>query len=85
LESAARTRYVSPVFIALVASGLGEMDKAYRLLERGLEIRAPWLGAFILDSDSTNVAVRKDPRWPEFARRVAAVIRLPEGTPPLVP
>jgi tetratricopeptide (TPR) repeat protein len=36
LEEASRTRYVSPTYRAMVHSGLGEMDDAFRLLDRAL-------------------------------------------------
>ena len=85
MQQASRERYISPVAMALVHSGMGEMDEAFRLLERGLDERTPWLSALVLDREPTNIALRTDPRWPAFARRVSDAVRMPAGSPPLVP
>ncbi len=43
MEQASQKRYISPYYLAEVYSGLGRMDEAFRLLDRALEQRTPWL------------------------------------------
>jgi eukaryotic-like serine/threonine-protein kinase len=75
LEQSARTRWVSPLDLALCRAGLGEHDEALRLLGAAVDERVsdlvrlhvlPW-----------PAAVREDPRFAAIARRVA----IPEKPP----
>ncbi len=77
MEEASRRRYVSPVCRALVYSGLGRMDEAFRLLDRGFEQRTPWLLG--LPNDSTSIALRKDPRWADLEGQIRRAVRWPES------
>ena len=43
MEQASQKRYISPYYLAEVYSGLGRMDEAFRLLDRALEQRTPYL------------------------------------------
>jgi eukaryotic-like serine/threonine-protein kinase len=80
MERASQKRYISPYDLAVVYSGLGRMDEAFRLLDRALEQRTPWLvGCTQYDPDS--VALRHDPRWKPFIDRLRRLVRLPPGTP----
>ena len=80
MEQESRNRYISPTFLAVVNSGLGRMDEAFRLLEKGLEERTPWLvssGRY----DPIHIALQRDPRWKPFIDRLLKLVRLPDGTP----
>ena len=80
MEQASKNRYISPYCLALVYSGLGRMDEAFRLLDQALEQRTPYL---IISPryDPGSVCFRRDPRWKPFMERVRREIRLPPGTP----
>jgi serine/threonine-protein kinase len=80
MEQASQKRYISPFYLAVVYSGLGRMDEAYRLLDRALEERTPSL-VFCTQHDSGPVALRRDPRWKPFIDRFRRQVRLPPGTP----
>jgi hypothetical protein len=71
---------MSPYHLAVVYSGLGRMDEAFRLLNQALEQRTPWL-AFCMRYDPESVALRSDPRWKPFVDRLRKLVRLPPGTP----
>ncbi len=80
MEQASKNRYISPYCLALVYSGVGRMDEAFRLLDQALEQRTPYL---IISPryDPGSVGFRRDPRWKPFMERVRREIRLPPGTP----
>ena len=80
MEQASKNRHISPYNLALVYSGLGRMDEAFRLLDQALEQRTPYL---IISPryDPGSVGFRRDPRWKPFMERVRREIRLPPGTP----
>jgi serine/threonine protein kinase/tetratricopeptide (TPR) repeat protein len=80
MEQASQKRYISPFYLAMVYSGLGRMDEAYRLLDRALEQRTPFLIVCTPD-DPSSVALRRDPRWKPFIDRLRRLVRLPPGTP----
>jgi tetratricopeptide (TPR) repeat protein len=80
MEQASRKRYISPFYLAEVYSGLGRMDEAFRLLDRALEQRTPWL-VECTPYESSSVALRRDPRWKPFIDRLRRLVRLPPGTP----
>jgi TolB-like protein/DNA-binding winged helix-turn-helix (wHTH) protein/tetratricopeptide (TPR) repeat protein len=80
MEQTSQKRYVSPFDLAVVYSGLGRMDEAFRILDQALEQRTPWLyicGPY----DPDGVALRRDPRWKPFIERLRRLVRLPPGTP----
>jgi serine/threonine protein kinase/TolB-like protein/Flp pilus assembly protein TadD len=80
MEQASQKRYISPFYLAVVYSGLGRMDEAFRLLDRALEQRTPWL-VICTPYDPLSVALRRDPRWKPFIDRLRRLVRLPPGTP----
>lgn len=80
MEQASLKRYISPFCLAEVYSGLGRMDEAFRLLDRALEQRTPYL-VVCTPFDSSSVALRRDPRWKPFIDRLRRLVRLPPGTP----
>ena len=57
---------------ALVHTGLGEKDEAFRSLEKAIEIRAPFV--ILLKVDPRFDSLRQDPRFQNLLRR----INLPE-------
>jgi tetratricopeptide (TPR) repeat protein len=81
LEQASKKRYVSPYYIAIVCSGLGQMDKAFRLLEQALATRSTYLVIGCAPVDPCLNAFRRDPRWKSFIERFRQQVRLPPGTP----
>jgi TolB-like protein/DNA-binding winged helix-turn-helix (wHTH) protein/Tfp pilus assembly protein PilF len=81
LEEASKKRYVSPYYIAIVYSGLGQMDKAFRLLEQALATRSTYLVIGCAPVDPCLNAFRRDPRWKSFIARFRQQVRLPPGTP----
>ena len=80
MEQASQKRYISPFYLAEVYSGLGRMDEAFRLLDRALEQRTPYV-AICTPYDPGSVALRRDPRWRLFVERLRRLVRLPPGTP----
>jgi serine/threonine protein kinase/tetratricopeptide (TPR) repeat protein len=80
MEQASQKHYISPFYLAVVYSGLGRMDEAFRLLDQALEQRTPWLVS-CTRYDSLSVALRRDPRWKPFIDRLRRLVRLPPGTP----
>lgn len=80
MEQVSQKRYISPYFLAVVYSGLSRMDEAFRLLDRALEQRTPWL-VTCTPYDPLSVALRRDPRWKPFIDRLRRLVRLPPGTP----
>jgi hypothetical protein len=80
MEQASQKHYISPFYLAVVCSGLGRMDEAFRLLDRALEQRTPW-PLICTPYDPDGVALRRDPRWKAFIGRLRRLVRLPPGTP----
>jgi len=80
MEQASKNRYISPYYLAVVYSGLGRMDEAFRLLDQALEQRTSYL-VVCTRYEGTTVALRRDPRWKPFAERLGREVRLPSGTP----
>jgi TolB-like protein len=80
MEQASKSRYISPYYLAVVYSGLGRMDEAFRLLDQALEQRTPYL-VVCNRYEATTVAFRRDPRWKPFMERLRREVRLPPGTP----
>jgi tetratricopeptide (TPR) repeat protein len=83
MEQQARTRYISPFCLAMVYSGLGRMNKAFRLLDQALEQRSPSL-IYCDEYDTYTpfiLALRRDSRWNTFRERVRTLMRLPQVSP----
>lgn len=57
-----------PFGLALAYVGLGDVDEAFRLLERGLEVRAPFMHAARVTPGFE--ALHGDPRWQNLLRRM---------------
>ena len=79
MERASHNRYSSPFYLAIVYSGLGRMDDAFRLLDRALAERTPWL-VFCTRADYFSIALQRDPRWKPFSDRLRRLVRFPPGT-----
>jgi hypothetical protein len=59
---------VRPLRVANVYAWLGEMDTAWRWLERAYEMRDPLLAEVQVRPEMAPF--REDPRWPEFRQRM---------------
>jgi serine/threonine-protein kinase len=68
LERLSRTRYVSPMLGALVATGMGEHDQALGWLEKAYEERAQMMSE--LKVEPAFDPLRADPRFADLLRRV---------------
>jgi len=55
---------------ALVHTGLGERDEAFRSLQRAIEIRAPWPFVSLLKQDPRFDSLREDPRFQDLLSRM---------------
>jgi tetratricopeptide (TPR) repeat protein len=53
---------------ALVYTGLGEKDEAFRWLRKAIELRVPMVG--VLKVDPRFDPLRQDPRFPDLLRRM---------------
>jgi TolB-like protein/Tfp pilus assembly protein PilF len=67
LESRSRTEYVPPLHTAVVYSGLGDLDRAFALLEEAVAARNCWLVSSRLPMFD---GFRNDPRFVEHLRRI---------------
>lgn len=68
LKVLSRESYTSPVHLALVALGLGDVDGAFTDLDRAVDARAGWL--VFLRADPRFDHLRLDPRFANLLRRV---------------
>jgi DNA-binding winged helix-turn-helix (wHTH) protein/Tfp pilus assembly protein PilF len=75
LRTTARTRYVTPTAAAFIAAALGDVDGAFRWLDRALEERCPWLA--LANQLPPLAPLRDDARF-EAVRRAIGRPR-PEG------
>ena len=82
LQAASLDHYVSPRELAIAHTGAGEMDEAFRLLDRALAARTPGLVMMVQEYDGMEVLLRADSRWPGFKDRIRRAIRWPEGMDP---
>jgi eukaryotic-like serine/threonine-protein kinase len=69
LDKLSRTRYVSPVYNALIYMGLGDKPKALALLEKAYSERSDWMPQ--LNTEPEFDLLRADPRFRTLLRRVA--------------
>jgi tetratricopeptide (TPR) repeat protein len=68
IEDAARTRYVSPIYRAMVYMGLRETDAAFEWLDRAVECRDPHI--LHLPAKPAWDSLRKDPRFSALLRKM---------------
>jgi len=68
LEARARDHYVSPVAFCIAHLGLRNVDRVFQWLERAYQDRRGWLT--YLKVDPMLDAVRDDPRFAEFVKRM---------------
>jgi tetratricopeptide (TPR) repeat protein len=68
LKQLSEKRYVSPLSFATVYAGLGEVDEAFRWLERAHEERSGWL--IWLKPEPMSDPLRSDPRFADLLRRM---------------
>jgi DNA-binding winged helix-turn-helix (wHTH) protein/TolB-like protein/tetratricopeptide (TPR) repeat protein len=67
-ELARRQVYVPPSNFALVATGMGEMDEAFKWMDKSYEERSPSMRG--LKTEPLNDPLRQDPRFAALLRRV---------------
>lgn len=72
LTDMARRQYVSPSAMAGLCARLGDVDGAYRWLERSFEERSN--GLAYLGHDSSVALLRNDPRYKDLFRRIGRPI-----------
>jgi tetratricopeptide (TPR) repeat protein len=68
LTALARHRYVAPVNLALVYTGLGDKEQAFIWLDKGLDDRSQWLSE--IGVDPAFDPLRSDPRFAALMRRM---------------
>ncbi|MFI5119112.1 MAG: protein kinase [Thermoanaerobaculia bacterium] len=68
LEARSKKEYVTAYGVALVHAALGDKDRAFAWLEKGVEERTHWL--VWLKRDLRWEPIRSDPRFAEMIRRV---------------
>ena len=68
LEKLSKQKYVSPYFIAVIYSGLGEKNQAFHWLELAYQERHPYM--VLLNVEPVFDPLRSDLRFAELARRV---------------
>ena len=69
LEKQSQTRYVCPYEVGVIHLMLGEKDEAFRLLEKGYEVRSSCMP--FLKVDPRLDSIRSDPRFADLMRRLA--------------
>ena len=69
LDGIAKRKYVSPYSLAVVHTGLGEIDEAFTWLERAYEQRDGWLAGHV-KIDPRFDPLRQDPRFDNLLRRI---------------
>ena len=68
LDELSRQRYVSPFYMAMIYSGLREIDQALRWLDKAFDERAGWL--ILLKVEPMFDPLRSDPRFADLVRRI---------------
>jgi serine/threonine-protein kinase len=63
-----RTRYISPVFSALVSMGMGDKTRAFALLDKAYEERSEWM--MVLKTEPEFDPLRGDPRFQALIEKV---------------
>jgi tetratricopeptide (TPR) repeat protein len=67
LEARSTSEYVQPLYLAIVHSALGEMDRAFELLAEGVRLRNGWIGSPRMPMFED---LRHDPRYAEHLKRI---------------
>jgi len=78
LNRLSRERYVPANYLAGVHASLGHHDEAFQLLEQALDQHSASL-LYLTRRDPACLALRKDPRWAPFLKRLGQKVRLPPG------
>jgi tetratricopeptide (TPR) repeat protein len=68
LEELSKRKYVSPYFIAVIYTGLGERDQAFLWLEKAYQERHPYMT--LIGVEPAFDPLRSDPRFGGLLRRV---------------
>ena len=68
LEEMSARRYVSPMLMARIHTGLDEKERAFEFLERAFTERSPWMVYLKVDPVFDNL--RSDPRFANLVRRM---------------
>jgi Tfp pilus assembly protein PilF len=68
LLAAARTKFVSPYFLATAYAGMGDKDKAFEWLETAYRERSDWMTYLKVDPELDSL--RSHPRFQDLLRRV---------------
>jgi eukaryotic-like serine/threonine-protein kinase len=69
LDEISKTRYVCPYEVGVIHIWLGEKDEAFRLLEKGYEVRSQCMPG--TKTDPRLDPIRSDPRYADLLRRLA--------------
>jgi hypothetical protein len=69
LERLSQTRYVPPIYSALVYVGLGDKSRAFEFLDKAYAERSEWMVE--LNGEPEFDPIRKDPQFQALLRRVA--------------
>jgi len=76
LQTAAGSRYVSPMLAAQVAAGLDDRDLAFAQLQQAFDLREPTLPD--IGFDLSYDPIRADPRFRELLRKLKLDVFFPE-------
>jgi eukaryotic-like serine/threonine-protein kinase len=68
LLEAAKTKFVSPYFLATAYAGLGDKDRAFEWLETAYRERVDWMAYLKVDPELDSL--RSDPRYADLLRRI---------------
>jgi TolB-like protein/DNA-binding SARP family transcriptional activator/Tfp pilus assembly protein PilF len=68
LVDPSKHRYVPPFHIAVAYAGLGDVDEAFRWLDRSYEEHGSFMGA--VKAETAFESLHDDPRWPALLRKV---------------
>lgn len=68
LSQMSKTRYVSPLQVAVIYIGLGQKDQAFLWLEKSFNERA--FEILLIKVDPRFDALRSDPRFQDLLRRM---------------
>ena len=69
LKEISKTRYVCPYEVGVICVHLGEIDEAFRWLEKGYQVRSQCMP--FLKVDPRLDPIRSDPRYQDLLRRMA--------------